>query len=63
MLDCKSFLEGNDEVAWTLIEPDCHTFTPRFDIAVASVSDTEILLMGGSEKSDTYILDTKTIKE
>ena len=47
MLNCKSILEGNDGVAWTLIEPDCHTFTPSITIAVAPVSKTEILLMGG----------------
>ena len=46
MLNGKSVLEGNAGVAWTLIEPDCHTFTPRSNIAVARVSETEILLMG-----------------
>ena len=66
MLNFKSVLEGNDGVAWILIELDCHTFTPRGLIAVASVSETEIILMGGfsgSAKSDIYLLDTKSIKE
>ena len=45
-LDVKSLLEGK-AVSWDLIEPDCQAFTPRYDIAVSPISETEILVMGG----------------
>ena len=46
-LDVKRLLEGK-AVSWDLIEPDCQAFTPRYNIAVSPVSETEILVMGGS---------------
>jgi len=59
-LDAKSLLDGI-AVSWTLIQPQCQGWTARNTIAAAPVSETQIMLMGGSFKSDTYLFDTSSV--